>query len=86
MVKEKPNSSDFSIDASHELATFIWDEGQGPTLQHSSLLCLRADPHCATYPKPFEICVSTNNKSKITMRLSSFKWSHRQHRLNNIRQ
>ncbi|XP_071447012.1 beta-1,3-glucosyltransferase [Hetaerina americana] len=54
--------SDFSIDAAHELASFIWNSGQGAPLTHSRAFCLTMDqnkteiPRCATWPLPFEPC------------------------------
>ncbi|KAJ9594889.1 hypothetical protein L9F63_013814, partial [Diploptera punctata] len=52
---EEPNI-DFSIDSSHELALYIWDNGKGPVLTHSSQLCLTNEPHCASYPIKFKAC------------------------------
>lgn len=47
---------DFSIDVSHELAMFIWDDGGGVALNHTKLLCLERADHCASYPVPFTPC------------------------------
>ncbi|XP_046390658.1 beta-1,3-glucosyltransferase [Ischnura elegans] len=55
--------SDFSIDAAHELASFIWNSGQGAHLTHSKAFCLTLDQNktesharCATWPLRFEPC------------------------------
>lgn len=47
---------DFSIDPSHELALYIWENGKGPELTHASQLCLRNHPQCASYPLEFHAC------------------------------
>lgn len=35
-------ASEFAIDAGHELAMFIWDEGRGHKLTEATYFCLRA--------------------------------------------
>jgi hypothetical protein len=45
---------DFSIDAQHELAVYLME---GINMTHSSALCVRPDPNCATWIQPFEPCV-----------------------------
>ncbi|GFO43278.1 beta-1,3-glucosyltransferase [Plakobranchus ocellatus] len=43
--------TDFSIDPKHELAMFIWDEGNGPTLTHLKEFCSSlesSEPWCVT--------------------------------------
>ena len=62
---DKPNI-DFSIDPSHELALYTWDNGKGPVLTHSSQMCLRKEPHCASYPNKFKACVSVHFTSVLT--------------------
>ncbi|KAF4525013.1 hypothetical protein B566_EDAN012120 [Ephemera danica] len=47
---------DFSIDVSHELSLFIWDEGGGPPLTHTKNICITPAPNCALYPMPFTPC------------------------------
>nr|CAH0102695.1 unnamed protein product [Daphnia galeata] len=44
---------DFSIDAQHELAVYLME---GVNMTHSSALCVRPDPNCATWIQPFEPC------------------------------
>ena len=48
---------DFSIDAQHELAVFLME---GVNMTHSSALCIRPAPHCATWIQPFEPCVRSS--------------------------
>lgn len=47
---EDLHSSEFTIDPSHELALFVWDEGRGPTLRHSAKFCLAKGPNCISHP------------------------------------
>lgn len=48
--------TDFSIDVSHELSLFVWNEGRGTALNHSEQICLKNSPDCASYPVPFTPC------------------------------
>ncbi|CAH1154079.1 unnamed protein product [Phaedon cochleariae] len=48
--------SNFSIDIAHELAMFIWNDGNGPMIKHESALCSKLQPHCSTFPKPSHLC------------------------------
>uniref|UniRef100_A0A8C9VW90 Beta 3-glucosyltransferase a n=1 Tax=Scleropages formosus TaxID=113540 RepID=A0A8C9VW90_SCLFO len=52
-VKDEPLKSDFTIDLKHEIALYIWDNGNGPSLTAVPELCTypEKDPrsqHCAT--------------------------------------
>jgi hypothetical protein len=50
---------DFFIDASHELAMFAWNEGNGIRLSaRSSFICAKREERCALYPAPLSDCVS----------------------------
>lgn len=51
-----PKNPDFSIDASHELALYVWQEGNGPELTHVDSFCAKSGPHCAIKPKSFVPC------------------------------
>lgn len=51
-----PKNPDFSIDAAHELALFIWQEGKGPELTHLDSMCAKPGPHCVTKPQVFFPC------------------------------
>ncbi|XP_034241515.1 beta-1,3-glucosyltransferase [Thrips palmi] len=55
-VGDYPKNPDFSIDAAHELALFIWQEGKGPELRHLDSMCARPGPHCVTKPHIFVPC------------------------------
>ncbi|XP_059481716.1 beta-1,3-glucosyltransferase [Neocloeon triangulifer] len=48
--------SEFSIDPSYELALFVWNDGHGPTLTHSSKFCLAKGPNCVSYPAKQTTC------------------------------
>lgn len=52
------NEIDFSIDASHELALFIWNNGNGVPFKKESLFCIKEKPSCASFVAPFVPCVS----------------------------
>lgn len=54
---DTPKNPDFSIDASHELALYIWEEGKGPELTHLDGFCAKTGPHCALKPQMFAPCV-----------------------------
>ncbi|XP_069703143.1 beta-1,3-glucosyltransferase isoform X2 [Periplaneta americana] len=56
---------DFSIDPSHELALYIWDSGKGPALTHSSRLCLRNQPQCASYVLEVQPCADPVAKESM---------------------
>lgn len=45
----------FSVDPSHELALFIWNNGQGPKLEHSHIFCTKKEKYCFSYPE-FPTC------------------------------
>ncbi|XP_058800097.1 beta-1,3-glucosyltransferase isoform X2 [Phymastichus coffea] len=47
---------DFSVDASYELSTFIYNKGKGARLTHVPEFCVVSNDNCATYPKPFYPC------------------------------
>lgn len=57
--------SDFSIDPAHELALFIWNQGEGPRMKHIPQLCLTNNTSCASYPQPFKPCGSPVNRKSI---------------------
>ncbi|KAG8225267.1 hypothetical protein J437_LFUL006500, partial [Ladona fulva] len=63
--------SDFSIDASHELALFIWNSGQGVRLTHSEAFCLTspqdkaANKSCVTWPLPFKACGDVKSPESV---------------------
>lgn len=52
---EKPEG-EFSIDAAHEFATFVWDNGKGKRMIHAPELCVVSGDDCATYPQHFHPC------------------------------
>lgn len=47
---------DFHIDASHEFALFVYNDGKGPMITHDDMFCSKEEPRCATYPKIFNPC------------------------------
>lgn len=59
LVHRLPNttlSSDFFIDASHELALFIWNKNNGVRLRAVPYLCARKRKNCAIYGIEFPSC------------------------------
>lgn len=57
-LKHETINKDFSIDSAHELALFIWDDGSGQKLGHDPAFCVEKARNCASYPLPFQLCVS----------------------------
>nr|XP_022912660.1 beta-1,3-glucosyltransferase [Onthophagus taurus] len=55
-LRNSKGKADFSIDPSHELALFIWDEGRGVAMRHDQRFCIENSENCATYPIPFTTC------------------------------
>jgi hypothetical protein len=52
-------SYDFFIDASHELAMFVWNEGKGEKLiSRSSYICEKYEEKCSLYAASVSDCVS----------------------------
>jgi hypothetical protein len=50
---------DFSIDAAHELALFIWNVDKTIKMKSVPYLCARHGPECAIYARDEDIfCVS----------------------------
>lgn len=58
LSKEGLPNVDFSIDASYEFSSYIYNNGKGPRLTHSPEFCIFFTENCATYPKGFHACVS----------------------------
>ncbi|XP_066995868.1 beta-1,3-glucosyltransferase isoform X2 [Anabrus simplex] len=56
LAHEDFTNREFSIDPSHELALFVWDNGRGPALKHMRHLCLTQQSHCASFPQAFQPC------------------------------
>ncbi|GLV32364.1 uncharacterized protein CBL_00927 [Carabus blaptoides fortunei] len=54
--KLRDTDLEFSIDASHEFAIFVWNKGRGPVLTHEVSFCVEEEPHCAAYVEPFVPC------------------------------
>nr|CAD7581711.1 unnamed protein product [Timema californicum] len=69
-LEDEPHpNTDFSIDPSHELSLYVWDQGRGTALTHSDLLCLHKQPHCASYVVPFQPCVSLSLQLLLFVKL-----------------
>ncbi|XP_018610548.2 beta-1,3-glucosyltransferase isoform X2 [Scleropages formosus] len=82
-VKEEPPKSDFTIDLKHEIALYIWEDGQGPSLTAVPDLCtdletsLRARscittlsthmPHCGDPVRKEDIFVAVKTCQKFHM-------------------
>ncbi|GJQ83351.1 hypothetical protein Trydic_g18136 [Trypoxylus dichotomus] len=47
---------DFSIDRSHELAKYIWNDGKGFKLTHEASFCVEGHDNCSTIPQIFKSC------------------------------
>ncbi|XP_065347192.1 beta-1,3-glucosyltransferase [Cloeon dipterum] len=69
--------SEFAIDASHELALFIWNEGQGPTLTHSSRFCWVKGPNCVSYPVVQSTCRPLVQTKEIFFAVKTCQKFHR---------
>ncbi|XP_011606882.1 beta 3-glucosyltransferase a isoform X1 [Takifugu rubripes] len=54
-VRDEPLKSDFTIDLKHEVALYIWDEGNGPTLTAVPELCSEEEDS----PQALERCATT---------------------------
>lgn len=54
---------DFSIDASYELALFIWKINNTITFKHNPLFCAEKTENCVTYPLKFEPCKNDGHSS-----------------------
>lgn len=64
-MKREKFSTEFYIDASHELSLFAWNNGKGHKLTAVSYFCLEKKTGCAIYDdsgKPYSACVSKNKK------------------------
>lgn len=48
-IRSEKITSDFFIDASHELALFIWDNGKGVRMTSKKFLCTEWSKECAVY-------------------------------------
>ncbi|XP_028168035.1 beta-1,3-glucosyltransferase-like [Ostrinia furnacalis] len=59
---ERKLEADFSIDPAYELAQLIYGGGSdpGPLLTPDLSFCIVSGDNCATYPRQFDTCVSTN--------------------------
>ncbi|XP_012256346.2 beta-1,3-glucosyltransferase [Athalia rosae] len=56
IVRDEKPDGEFSIDAAHEFAIFVWDEGRGKRMLHAPELCVVSGDDCATYPQHFHPC------------------------------
>lgn len=63
MMNEEIKIPDFSIDAGHELALFIWNSDNKLIFLNEDTFCITKSEQCSTYVLPFTKCVS--NKSPI---------------------
>ncbi|XP_037325427.2 beta 3-glucosyltransferase a [Pungitius pungitius] len=81
-VKNEPLKSDFTIDLKHEVALYIWDNGNGPPLTAVPELCTEPEDsqetrHCATTlrtePAP---CGEPVNKEDIFVAVKTCKKFH----------
>ncbi|KAK2169117.1 hypothetical protein LSH36_12g16120 [Paralvinella palmiformis] len=57
-LAENPPASDFAIDPKHELALYIWNNGEGIRMKDADFLCTKPEgEECATtFPKLFPSC------------------------------
>lgn len=66
-------STEFFIDASHELALFVWDNGTGNKLTPTTYFCsstVEASDKCAVYTRQYATCVSAAlERFSLSMRL-----------------
>lgn len=58
MMNEEIKIPDFSIDAGHELALFIWNSDNKLTFLNEDTFCITKSEQCSTYVLPFTKCVS----------------------------
>jgi len=65
-IRDGLASSAFAIDVQHELALHLWNGGRnGVNLTHSSEMCRRHHPDCATWIQPFQPCGEAVEKSSL---------------------
>ncbi|XP_072380974.1 beta-1,3-glucosyltransferase [Diabrotica undecimpunctata] len=64
-------SSNFNIDSGYELARVVWNDGNGPMLQHENSLCSRSFDEkpvsqlCISFPSPIPTCDNLVPRSSI---------------------
>ncbi|XP_045069180.1 beta-1,3-glucosyltransferase-like isoform X1 [Coregonus clupeaformis] len=81
-VRDDPLKSDFTIDLKHEVALYIWENGQGPRLTAVPELCTEPEhsptaQHCATtLSSPAPLCGEPVKKEDIFVAVKTCKKFH----------
>ncbi|XP_066157350.1 beta-1,3-glucosyltransferase [Euwallacea fornicatus] len=77
-IEQGVKQLDFHIDAAHELALFIYNDGRGPMIEHNDKFCESAEDrgHCATYPKKFTSCREVTSSSSIFFAIKTCQQFH----------
>ncbi|XP_045580275.1 beta 3-glucosyltransferase a isoform X3 [Salmo salar] len=81
-VRDDPLKSDFTIDLKHEVALYIWENGQGPRLTAVPELCTEPEhsptaQHCATtLRRPAPLCGEPVKKEDIFVAVKTCKKFH----------
>ncbi|XP_073349894.1 beta 3-glucosyltransferase a isoform X2 [Pagrus major] len=81
-VRDEPLKSDFTIDLKHEVALYIWDNGNGPHLTAVPELCTEPDDspqslsHCATSVSEPPLCGEPVNKEDIFVAVKTCRKFH----------
>ncbi|XP_010900132.1 beta 3-glucosyltransferase a isoform X2 [Esox lucius] len=81
-VKDDPLKSDFTIDLKHEVALYIWENGQGPRLTGVPELCTESEAsqaaqHCATTLSNLSpLCGDPVKKEEIFVAVKTCKKFH----------
>ncbi|CAG5088999.1 3-glucosyltransferase (Mus musculus) [Cotesia congregata] len=76
LSKEGLPNVDFSIDASYEFSSYIYNNGKGPRLTHSPELCIFFTENCATYPKGFHACTNSISQDDIYVAVKTYDKNH----------
>ncbi|MGH0179301.1 UNVERIFIED_CONTAM: hypothetical protein FKN15_001405 [Acipenser sinensis] len=83
-VKDEPLKSDFTIDLKHEIALYIWENGNGPSLTPVQELCTKeegspAAKDCATTLKTYlPFCGDPVDKKDIFIAVKTCRKFHKE--------
>ncbi|XP_065173510.1 beta-1,3-glucosyltransferase isoform X2 [Atheta coriaria] len=79
-LNQESIKTDFNIDPAHELALFIWNEGNGTELTHDDTFCTTPPTgpaiECATYPQAFKPCSPAVDLEEVYFAVKTCKKFH----------
>ncbi|XP_066476372.1 beta-1,3-glucosyltransferase [Tiliqua scincoides] len=82
LTYDEPLKSDFTIDLKHEIALYIWDEGNGPHLTPVPEFCTEDSPkavHCATaFTNVLPLCGNPLKNTDIFVAVKTCRRYHRE--------